>query len=830
MSYNFNNRTKWTALNFYNMYKEEISMKKKKALSLVMAAVLALGVVPGTSVWAEEQEVVVDDSEINGFSALDENVVTDYDESEFVSNINQINENESNGLLDENKSIEENSEFTDEILEDTNDIAEYQTNIETGKYGYYTTNIIEPNKYYKMNEMCRDYGNDYYLELNLPVSGRAKIVVSDVTELVTDTGDDWKYDSGIYANWGEYVIDGINAKDSGWISVKSGKAVFVIYSRRSSINKEAQVMIQYEEVGQYVGEVEDNDTFDTANIIENNVVYEGNSSKGSDKDYYRFEMKQSGLAEIISNKCTYNLYEEDENNNVYQITYCKSSDDNSRKYTNRVRLAAGKYYLLMRPDRWADCREYSFSVNTTYESPDDFEQENNNVKSMANEKKTNHWYAGNMNTEEDIDCFKMTILEDSFLSMEFKVPRQIQKDTLKIGLYDSSMENVLSEATNTENPYLKTKEILCPAGVYYVRVENVSKYSELQFVDDYSFNLNQRPYKYVTVIKIPSTQTITEGQSFTMTPTITPSDAEDTSVKWSSSNPYVATVDENGKVTAKAVGTTDIVVTAADRGTVSATCTLTVQERVIKYVTEIGIAGEKSVKQGTAFSVAPVITPGDAENKALRWQSSNPAVVEVDSNGNMMANRCGTARITVTAQDRDMVSASCVVTVYNTVRYNLNGGTNNGGNPSTFYGNTTNLLNPTRRGYTFSGWYSDKGFKKKVTQITSGNVGNTTFYAKWKKVSVRKTTITSFANKSGKKALVKYKAISGASGYEIVYSTDKKVKKNRTTVKTKAKSRTLKGLKKGKTYYVKVRAYKTDSTGLVVYGKYSAIKKVKIKK
>ena len=84
-------------------------MKKKKALSLVMAAVLALGVVPGTSVWAEEQEVVVDDSEINGFSALDEDVVTDYDESEFVSNINQINENESNGLLDENKSIEENS-------------------------------------------------------------------------------------------------------------------------------------------------------------------------------------------------------------------------------------------------------------------------------------------------------------------------------------------------------------------------------------------------------------------------------------------------------------------------------------------------------------------------------------------------------------------------------------------------------------------------------------------------------------------------------------------------------------------------------------------------
>ena len=381
-------------------------------------------------------------------------------------------------------------------------------------------------------------------------------------------------------------------------------------------------MIQYEEAGQYVGEVEDNDTFDTANLIENNIVYEGNYSKSSDKDYYKFEMKQPGLAEIVSNNCHYSLYEEDENNNVYKIAYCKSTDDNSRKYANRVRLAAGNYYLLMGPEQWAGWREYSFSVNMTYESPEAFEQENNNVKSMANEKKTNHWYAGNMNTEEDIDCFKMTILQDSFLSMEFKVPRQIQEDTLKIGLYDSSMEKVLSEAANTENPYLKTKEILCPAGVYYVRVENVSKYSELQFVDDYSFNLNQRPYKYVTAINIPSTKTITEGQSFTMTPTITPSDAVDKSVKWSSSNPYVATVDENGKVTAKAVGTTNIVATATDRGTVVATCRLTVQERVIKYVTGIGFASEKRVKQGTAFSVAPVIAPSDAENKALRWQSS----------------------------------------------------------------------------------------------------------------------------------------------------------------------------------------------------------------
>ena len=631
---------------------------------------------------------------------------------------------------------------------------------------------------------------------------------------------DLMYSSGEY----RYVNKNIEDVDSGWFSVKGVHTIVRIPPTVKELNTEANIMIQYQKSNEYNGEVEDNDNFDTATLIKNNTVYDGDYSTSNDVDYYKFTLEQAGLVDVKIAKVDFTLYSEDSNGNVAELFKGKENGD---VYESRIRLPKGNYFLLVTPRFYAERRNYTISVNVQYESADDYEQEFNNVKIQANEKKTNYWYTGNLNDGSDVDYYKMVISERSFLALEFKNPRQTCNKHFKITLYDENLQNKILEAINTENPYLKTEEAICPAGTYYVRVESYYYYAPYI---DYSVNLNQRPYKYVTAISIPVNKTVTEGESFTLTPEITPSDAEDPSVTWSSSNPYVATVDEKGNVTARAVGTTDIVVTAADRGTVSATCTLTVQERVIKYVTEIGIAGEKSVKQGTAFSVAPVITPGDAENKALRWQSSNPAVVEVDSNGNMMANRCGTARITVTAQDRDMVSASCVVTVYNTVRYNLNGGTNNGGNPSTFYGNTTNLLNPTRRGYTFSGWYSDKGFKKKVTQITSGNVGNTTFYAKWKKVSVRKTTITSFANKSGKKALVKYKAVSGASGYEIVYSTDKKVKKNRTTVKTKAKSRTLKGLKKGKTYYVKVRAYKTDSTGQAVYGKYSAIKKVKIKK
>ena len=802
-------------------------MKKKKALSLVMAAVLALGVVPGVSVWAEEQEVIVDDAEINGFSAstdsmdsMQEGFVGDdvYEDEAYNFEDEQIeNETSEDGLTDEVVEVSESGK--------SNDIP--QGTFKDNRRSY-TTNIIAYNKEYNFSELKES--NGYWLEFTFPEKGRVKVVISDCRTQNLRGGFDLFYDenngNGFYENTSgeyQYVSTKIEDVDSGWLSVKGGHCVVRIPTA-NALNTEAKFMIQYQKSNEYNGEVEDNDNFDTATLIKNNTVYDGDYSTSNDVDYYKFTLEQAGLVDVKIAKVDFTLYSEDSNGNVAELFKGKENGD---VYESRIRLPKGNYFLLVTPRFYAEERNYTISVNVQYESADDYEQEFNNVKSQANEKKTNYWYTGNLNDGSDVDYYKMVISERSFLALEFKNPRQTCNKHFKITLYDENLQNKILEAINTENPYLKTEEAICPAGTYYVRVESYYYYAPYI---DYSVNQNQRPYKYVTAITLPTTKTVTEGESFTLIPEITPSDAEDPSVTWSSNNPYVATVDEKGNVTAKAVGTTDIVVTAADRGTVSATCTLTVQERVIKYVTEIGIAGEKSVKQGTAFSVAPVITPGDAENKALRWQSSNPAVVEVDSNGNMMANRCGTARITVTAQDRDMVSASCVVTVYNTVRYNLNGGTNNGGNPATFYGNTTNLLNPTRRGYTFSGWYSDKGFKKKVTQITSENVGNTTFYAKWKKVSVGKTTITSFANKSGKKALVKYKAVSGASGYEIVYSTDKKVKKNRTTVKTKAKSRTLKGLKKGKTYYVKVRAYKTDSTGLVVYGKYSAIKKVKIKK
>lgn len=131
----------------------------------------------------------------------------------------------------------------------------------------------------------------------------------------------------------------------------------------------------------------------------------------------------------------------------------------------------------------------------------------------------------------------------------------------------------------------------------------------------------------------------------------------------------------------------------------------------------------------------------------------------------------------------------------------------------------------TRKGYIFEGWYNGK-HKYNFSHTVKFNI---TLQAKWKKVTVKKTTISKLNNTKSKKLSVKIKKVSDANGYEVSYATNKKFKsaKKQITVKTTI---TLKNMKKGKTYYVRVRAYKLDSVGEKVYGKWSKIKKMKIEK
>ena len=97
------------------------------------------------------------------------------------------------------------------------------------------------------------------------------------------------------------------------------------------------------------------------------------------------------------------------------------------------------------------------------------------------------------------------------------------------------------------------------------------------------------------------------------------------------------------------------------------------------------------------------------------------------------------------------------------------------------------------------------------------------------KINPKKVTISKAKYKAPKRISLKYKKSATADGYEILYSTSKKfAAKKTTTINTNKLSKTISKLKSGKTYYVKVRAYKTVK-GITYYGNFSKTKKVRIK-
>lgn len=165
----------------------------------------------------------------------------------------------------------------------------------------------------------------------------------------------------------------------------------------------------------------------------------------------------------------------------------------------------------------------------------------------------------------------------------------------------------------------------------------------------------------------PDSKTLNKGETVQLTATVLPTDATDKTVTWSSSNNDIASVDNNGEVTAVGPGTATITATANDGSGKAASCRITVNEPytppAIVHVTGISLDRETAtIKKGSILQLSATVTPSNADDKTVRWESSNTDVATVDDNGKVTAIAPGTATITVTTTDQRK-TATCSVTV-----------------------------------------------------------------------------------------------------------------------------------------------------------------------
>ena len=148
------------------------------------------------------------------------------------------------------------------------------------------------------------------------------------------------------------------------------------------------------------------------------------------------------------------------------------------------------------------------------------------------------------------------------------------------------------------------------------------------------------------------------GDTYQLVATVSPENASDKSVTWTTSDASIATVSDTGLVTMVKPGTA--VITAKTINGKTATCTV-----VVQTVAVTGImlnTNSITLAVGGVYKLSAAVIPENATNKTITWTSSNPAVATVDATGNVKAVANGTTTVTASVGG---FSATCAVTVGN---------------------------------------------------------------------------------------------------------------------------------------------------------------------
>lgn len=391
-----------------------------------------------------------------------------------------------------------------------------------------------------------------------------------------------------------------------------------------------------------------------------------------------------------------------------------------------------------------------------------------------------------------------------------------------------------------------------------------------------TFSINVRGIPVTSVNMSHTEASVVKGKTGVLTASVYPANATDQSVTWSveSGGEYIR-IDQTGKITALSRGTAVVRATASNGKYAECTVHVTIPCVMVQLNNyDVTILKGKTVAADEAIGYK--LSPVDCTD-SVRWTSSNERVLSIDNNGNMTGYAAGT--VTVTALTTSGVSAICTVQVQRNINeFTILGVTNKQYTGSaitqkiTVSDGTTTLKE--NEDYTVSYQSnkevgtakiiitgidpyigtitkefqilpasskqeedqtqmpeqkndSEKTVSPKEDQSGSDDTNTkTTVKKKPAKVQIKKVTA------GRKKLTVTWKKAKGAEEYRVQVATNRKFTKGVKSYQVSAGKlkKVCTGLKKKKTYYVRVRAKSMDAqSGYYGSGKYSNIKKKKTK-
>ena len=160
-------------------------------------------------------------------------------------------------------------------------------------------------------------------------------------------------------------------------------------------------------------------------------------------------------------------------------------------------------------------------------------------------------------------------------------------------------------------------------------------------------------------IKVEISQpSVTVGETITLKVEIYPATTTDKNLTFSSSNPDVAVVDEDGNVTAVGVGEAIITIVCGD---VTTTITITVDPILATSITLDTTV--KEAIEGDSFQLTATVEPDNVTNATVAWSSSDESIATVDSEGLVHVLKAGECIITAATTDGSNLTAECQLSV-----------------------------------------------------------------------------------------------------------------------------------------------------------------------
>ena len=327
------------------------------------------------------------------------------------------------------------------------------------------------------------------------------------------------------------------------------------------------------------------DSLADSNVINLDTSYKGQIAHNEDGDFYKFTIPSSGKAALnftgyLRNMCI----------RLYDSNYKEVWDSGSKRWnesthliliSEELNLLKGTYYLKMESLLKDYTGNYEFGVNFT-SAEESFEEavggNGNDNHTTSSEIKTNTQYKGQLAINEGSDFYKFTVKETGSVDVNFSGTMY----RVCLHIYDSSVKEVWKVNGRFDDDIgvnLINETVDLTSGSYYFLVEKGG--DSLQYTGNYSFSIATEEAKPITGVSVsPASLTLTEGETGTLAASVVPADTtDDKTITWKSGNTAVATVDQNGKVTAVAAGTTTITATAVNGK--SASCQVTVKKEEV---------------------------------------------------------------------------------------------------------------------------------------------------------------------------------------------------------------------------------------------------------